>query len=502
VSCSTDIAPKWGEYERTTATALNAYIGPVMAKYLGNLDNQLKASGYGQPLQITQCGGGSISVDHAMESPLLTLDSGPVSGVTGSLYLGRLMGVPNVITTDMGGTSFDVGIIHGGQPEYSFVSNVVQYEYFLPKVDIQAIGSGGGSLARVDGVSKTLHVGPDSAGADPGPACYGKGGTTATVTDADVVLGYINPDNFLGGRIKLDKGKAIEAVQRVADGLGLSLVQAAAGIAKIAEFKMADIIRKMTVEKGFDPRDFVLFAFGGAGPAHAGVFAKELGVQKVVIPQKEIASTWCAFGAASADILHVYEQVDIQTSPFDAARVNEVLAGLESKANAQMDRDGIDRRRRRFSFSLDMRHRGQINEVEVMLPEKRVKGAFFAPLRARFTGRYEQLYGRGSSYADARLEIVTLRLRATAATPRPKLSASRKLSARIDPKAKHGKRSVYWAEPKKSIATPIYDGAFLVPGNAIKGPAVVETTDTTVVVHPGRTLKVDKFGNFEIGFGR
>ena len=502
VSCSTDIAPKWGEYERTTATALNAYIGPVMAKYLGNLDNQLKASGYNQPLQITQCGGGSISVDHAMESPLLTLDSGPVSGVTGSLYLGRLMGVPNVITTDMGGTSFDVGIIHGSRPEYSFISNVVQYEYFLPKVDIQAIGSGGGSLARVDGASKTLHVGPDSAGADPGPACYGKGGTTATVTDADVVLGYINPDNFLGGRIKLDKGKAIEAVQRVAEGLGLSLVQAAAGIAKIAEFKMADIIRKMTVEKGFDPRDFVLFAFGGAGPAHAGVFAKELGVQKVVIPQKEIASTWCAFGAASADILHVYEQVDIQTSPFDAARVNEVLSSLESKANAQMDRDGIDKGRRRFSVSLDMRHRGQINEVEVMLPERRVKGAFFAPLRARFTERYEQLYGRGSSYADARLEIVTLRLRATAATPRPKLSASKKLTSKIDPKAKHGKRSVYWAEPKKNIATPIYDGAFLVPGNAIKGPAVVETTDTTVVVHPGRTLKVDKFGNFEIDFGR
>ncbi len=491
VSCSVDIA-----------TALNAYIGPVMAKYLGNLDRQLKASGYGQPLQITQCGGGSISVDHAMESPLLTLDSGPVSGVTGSLYLGKLMDLPNIITTDMGGTSFDVGIIHGGHPEYSFVSNVVQYEYFLPKVDIQAIGSGGGSLARVDAVSKTLSVGPESAGADPGPVCYGKGGTIATVTDADVVLGYINPTNFLGGRITLDKKKSVEAVQRVADGVGLSLYQAAAGIAQIAEFKMADIIRKMTVEKGFDPRDFVLFAFGGAGPAHAGVFARELGVQKVVIPQKEIASTWCAFGAAAADILHVYEQVDIQMSPFDADRINAVLVALESKANAQMDRDGIEKSRRRFAFSLDMRHRGQINEVEVMLPEKRVKDAFFAPLRERFKVRYEQLYGRGSSYADARLEIVTLRLRATAATPRPKLSASRKLSEKIDAKAKRDKRGVYWADWKKAAPTPIYDGAFLVPGNAIKGPAVIETTDTTVVVHPGRTLKVDKFGNFEILFGR
>jgi len=502
VSCSVDIAPKWGEYERATATVLNAYIGPVMAKYLGNLDRQLKASGYAQPLQITQCGGGSISVDHAMESPLLTLDSGPVSGVTGSLYLGKLMGLPNIITTDMGGTSFDVGIIHGGQPEYSFVSNVIQYEYFLPKVDIQAIGSGGGSLARVDGQAKTLSVGPESAGADPGPACYGKGGTVATVTDADVVLGTINPDNFLGGRIRLDRPKAVESVQRIADALGLSLMEAAGGIARIAEFKMADIIRKMTVEKGFDPRDFVLFAFGGAGPAHAGVFARELGVQGIVIPQKEIASTWCAFGAASADILHLYEQVDIQASPFEAARVNATLQALEVKANEQMDKDGIDKGRRRFAHSLDMRHRGQINEVEVTLPEKRVKDALFGSLRSRFTARYEQLYGRGSAYADAPLEIVTLRLRATAATPRPKLSAARKLSARIDASARRGKRSVYWADWKKAAPTPIYDGAHLVPGNAVKGPAVIETTDTTVVVHPGRTLRVDKLGNFEIVFAR
>ncbi|TMG99360.1 MAG: hydantoinase/oxoprolinase family protein, partial [Betaproteobacteria bacterium] len=501
VSCSVDIAPKWGEYERMTATALNAYIGPVMAKYLGNLDRQLKASGYTQPLQITQCAGGSISVDKAMESPLLTLDSGPVSGVTGSLYLSGLMDCSNIITTDMGGTSFDVGIISGGQPAYSFVSNVAQYEYFLPRVDIQAIGSGGGSLARVDKASRTLSVGPESAGADPGPVCYGKGGTAPTVTDADVVLGTINPDNFLGGRMKLDRKKAVEAVQRIADPLKLSLMEAASGIARIAEFKMADIIRKMTVEKGLDPRDFVLFAFGGAGPAHAGVFAYELGVQKVVIPQKQIASAWCAFGAASADILHVYEQVDIQPSPFDATRVNGTLDTLQKKANDRMDRDGIAKPRRRFQFSLDMRHRGQINEVEVMLPEKRLKSALVKVLLRRFYTRYEQLYGRGSSYGQARLEIVTLRLRATAATPRPKLSPARTFSTRIAANASLGKRAIYWAD-KKSASSPVYDGARLVPGNHVVGPAVIETTDTTVVVHPRRSLKVDAFGNFEISFGK
>jgi N-methylhydantoinase A len=500
VSCSIDIAPKWGEYERTTATVLNAYIGPVMSRYLSNLDRELKKHHYRQPLQITQCGGGSISVDKAMDSPLLTLDSGPVSGVTGSVFFGKLMGVPNIITTDMGGTSFDVGIIADGQPEYSFVSNVIQYEYFLPKVDIQAIGSGGGSLARVDEFGRTLRVGPESAGADPGPACYGRGNTTPTVTDADVVLGYIDPDNFLGGRMRLDKPKSVAAVKSVADKLGLSLMEAASGIAKIAEFKMADIIRKMTVEKGYDPRDFVLFAFGGAGPVHAAVFGAELGVQKVVVPLREIASTWCAFGAAAADILHVYEQVDIQASPFEPERVNKVLADLQARAEAQMEKDGIARARRKFGFSLDMRHRGQINEVEVMLPEGRLKGDVFERLRNRFCSRYEQLYGKGSSYRGARLEIVTLRVRATAATPRPKLSKARATTLAVPKAAKRGTREIYWAEPKRAIKTPIFDGAVLRPGNRIKGPCVVETTQTNVVVHPGRTLRVDAFGNFEILF--
>jgi N-methylhydantoinase A len=208
--------------------------------------------------------------------------------------------------------------------------------------------------------------------------CYGKGGTAPTVTDADVVLGTINPDNFLGGRIKLDRKKAVEAVQRIADPLKLSLMEAASGIARIAEFKMADIIRKMTVEKGLDPRDFVLFAFGGAGPAHAGVFAYELGVQKVVIPQKQIASAWCAFGAASADILHVYEQVDIQPSPFDATRVNGALDTLQKKANEQMDRDGIAKPRRRlFTF---VTAPGQIGGP--VITGKRLKGALAETLLA------------------------------------------------------------------------------------------------------------------------
>ena len=498
VTCSVDLVPKWGEYERTTAVALNAYIGPLVSSYLGSLARRLKAFGYAPPLQITQCGGGTISVDKAMEAPLLTLDSGPVSGVTGSLYLGRIMGYPNIITTDMGGTSFDVGLICDGKPAYSYVSNVNQYEYFIPKVDIQAIGAGGGSLVRIDERTRTMRVGPDSAGAVPGPVCYGRGGTVPTVTDADLVLGFINPDNFAGGRMRLDKDRAERAIQSVAERLGMSLLECASGIAKIVEFQMADIIRRMTIGKGFDPRDFVLFAFGGAGPAHAGVFARELGVQKVVIPQRESASVWCAFGAASADVLHIHERVDIMASPFDGARINRNLAFLEEAARRQMARDGIDPDRQNLQFSIDMRHKGQINEVEVVLPWRRAEGDYEAPLRESFYETYERLYGRGSSFRGARVEMVTFRVRATAATPRPHLAAADRLSDRLPAAAQRGCRPVYWDETQGLAPTPVYDGAALLPGNRLAGPVVVETPDTVVVGGPGQSLAVDAYGNFEI----
>jgi N-methylhydantoinase A len=500
VTCSSDLVPKWGEYERTTAVALNAYIGPLMAGYLANLDDRLKGLGYAAPLQITQCGGGTISVDKAMEAPLLTLDSGPVSGVAGSLHLGRLMGCRNIITTDMGGTSFDVGIVFDGEPAFSFASMVNQYEYFIPRVDLEAIGAGGGSMVRLDEVTRTMRVGPESAGAVPGPICYGKGGTVPTVTDADLVLGYINPDNFAGGSIRLDKARAERAIGEVAQRLGLGLLECASGIAKIVEFQMADIVRKTTIEKGFDPRDFVLFAFGGAGPAHAGVFGHELGVQMVIVPQGDTASCWCAFGGATADILHIHEQVDIMASPFDVARLNANLAHLSDAGQAQLARDAVSPERRRLAFAIDMRHKGQINEVEIALPEGSIKQSDLGTLAERFYERYERLYGRGSSFRGTPLEIVTFRVRASAQTPRPQLRAADTMVAEIDARAQRPPRPIYWADLARQQETPIFDGARLRPGNRIAGPAVIETVATTVVVHPGRTLAVDGFGNLEITF--
>jgi len=260
---------------------------------------------------------------------------------------------------------------------------------------------------------------------------------------------------------------------------------------------MADIIRKVTVEKGFDPREFVLFAFGGAGPAHAGVFAAELGVKKVIVPQRKAASTWCAFGAAAADVLHIFEHSEILATPVPASRVNAALESVEKRARKMMDEEGIAASRQRFEFSLDVRHRGQINEVEVLIPWTRLPADYEARLRKLFVERYEQLYGRGSALPGAQLEIVVCRLRARALTPRPKLTKSRSASKVIPKAAALKPRTIWWKGLKK---TPVYDGAKLAVGNVLRGPAIVETSDTTVVVHPGTTLRVDALGNFEIKF--
>jgi len=498
VTTSYELVPKWGEYERTAAVALNAYIGPLTTGYLAGVASDVKELGYHQPLQITQCAGGTISVARAMAAPLLTLDSGPVAGVTGSQYAGALMGYDNIITTDMGGTSFDVGVIHEGKPAFSYTSLVHQYAYYLSKVDIQTIGAGGGSKAWIDETSGMLRVGPESAGAAPGPACYGRGGEIATVTDADLVLGYLDADNFAGGTLKLDRDAAEAAIQKIAAPLGVGLVEAAAGIVKIAEFQMADLIRKVTIQKGFDPRDFVLFAFGGAGPVHAGVFARELGVSKVIVPQRETASVWCAFGAAAADVLHVHERVKMMRSPFDVAEVNGLLRELKDHAEAELAADNIAPERRRLRFALDMRHKGQINEVEVEIGDTELVEADLPGLHEAFVTQYERLYGQGASLPGARLEIVTFRCRAAAETLKPQLTRSESMSATIVAEAHRPARAVYWSEPAETTETPVFEGEKLVPGNSVPGPAIVETADTTVAVHPGQTLSVDEFGNFEL----
>ncbi|MEN9726664.1 MAG: hypothetical protein RL434_1030, partial [Pseudomonadota bacterium] len=279
------------------------------------------------------------------------------------------------------------------------------------------------------------------------------------------------------------------------------LYELASGVAQIAEFQMADLVRKATIQKGLDPRDFVLFAFGGAGPVHMAVTAREAGIRRVVVPQGDTASTWCAFGAASADTLHVNEQVNIMSSPFEVARINALLGELAAKGRAQLEEDGIAPAQQRFRYSIDMRHRGQINEVEVELDGGTLTESDLDDLRARFVRRYEQLYGRGASLPGARLECVTFRVRASAESRKPRIKEATTTTGEIPTEARTGTRDIYWAEWKRLAPTPIYDGYRLQPGNTLEGPCVIETTTTSIVVHPGQTVSMDALKNFVIETG-
>src|SRR5438094_1140498 len=501
VCCSADLIPRWGEYERTVATVLNAYLGPVMSRYLGRLESRAQAGGFRYPLQVMQCGGGVIPAAESARRAFLTLDSGPVAGVLASQYLGGIIGAKHIIATDMGGTSFDVGLVWDGEPVASYQSVVHQYEYFVPRIDIRSIGSGGGSIVWVDDVSGALRVGPISAGAQPGPACYGRGGTSPTVTDADLVLGYIDPSYFLGGRLRLDVDRARTSLEPIATRLGLARVEAASGAVRVVEHQMADLIRKATVQKGYDPRDCVVFAYGGAGPVHAGVYARELGAQGVVVPLGGLCSLWSALGAASADLLHIYEAVDIQSSPFDPARVMQRFAELEERGRAQLGADGVDPTRARLARSADIRYKGQINEVEVPVRAGRLDEAALAELVSDFHRRYETVYGQGAGFREARVEVVTYRVRASAVSAKPRIVAAPEVDRAPSRDASAGTRPVYWSELGDFDLTPVFWGDRLVAGTVVPGPATMHVPDTPIGVHPSHKARTDPYGNVLIDLG-
>jgi N-methylhydantoinase A len=495
------LIPRWGEYERTVATVLNAYLGPVMSRYLGRLESRAQTSGLRFPLQVMQCGGGVIPAAESARRAFLTLDSGPVAGVLASQYLGAIVGNKHIIATDMGGTSFDVGLVWDGEPVASYQSVVHQYEYFVPRIDIRSIGSGGGSIVWIDDVSGTIRVGPISAGAQPGPACYGRGGTQPTVTDADLVLGYLDPGYFLGGRLRLDHDRARASLEPIASRLGLGLVETAAGAVRVVEHQMADLIRKATVQKGYDPRDCVVFAYGGAGPVHAGVYARELGAQGVVVPLGGLCSLWSALGAASADLLHIYEAVDIQSSPFDPTRVMARFAELEERGRAQLRADGVDPATARLARSADIRYKGQINEVEVPVPGGTLDASALAQLVSDFHRRYETVYGQGAGFLEARVEVVTYRVRASAVSAKPRIVAAPEADRAPSREASAGTRPVYWSELGDFDLTPVFWGERLVAGNVVPGPAIIQVPDTTIVVHPFESARIDPYGNVLIDLG-
>jgi N-methylhydantoinase A len=363
----------------------------------------------------------------------------------------------------------------------------------MPRLDVESIGSGGGSILWVDEISGTLKVGPESAGADPGPACYGKG-NRPTITDANLVLGYLNPENFLGGKMRLDKDKSIEAMRPLASKLGMDVQEFAAGAVTIAETKMAELIRQMTLQRGLDPREFVIFAYGGAGPTHACEYARELGIKKIVVPLGTISSAWSAFGTLCADILHVYEKSDFLSQPFDLAHINRTFSELETQGRNQLEEDGVDPDRMVFQRFVEVKYRMQIHQLPVPLPPGSLNADDLEQLVQRFEEIYESFYGKGSAYREAGVEIGLFKINAIGEMVKPSVPEQAPVPEMPVP----DQRKIYWRERGASVDTPVYAGPGLGPGHVVPGPAVVEYPETTIVIQPFAKAVVDASGNFII----
>jgi N-methylhydantoinase A/oxoprolinase/acetone carboxylase beta subunit/N-methylhydantoinase B/oxoprolinase/acetone carboxylase alpha subunit len=497
VSASVNVASVLGEYERGVTTALNAYLGPPISRYLGGLQDLLSANGLAAPVLLMTAGGGVVPIDSAQERPVSLLDSGPVGGTLGSRFVGRDYGEQNIICTDVGGTSFDVSLVIDGdvQPDHEPV--IAQYSFRIPKVAVKSIGAGGGSIAWVDDIG-VLKVGPTSAGAIPGPACYGRGGTLPTMTDANLVLGYLNPDNFLGGTMRLDRDAAVAALQPLADRLGQTVEQTAAGVHRIMNSHMADLLRASTIERGHDPREFALFAYGGAAASHAVGYSAEAGVKGIHVLAD--ATAFSALGMLTADLIHSYDRARPISGPFTDEHfttMGEIFGELRAAAEEQLIVESESVSGARFTRSVMMQFRAQVHELEVDLPDElAIDAAGIERLIERFTERYERTYGEGSAYPEAGVEITTFRLTATVPTSVDQLP--RLPAAEIDVEsARAGTRRAYF-DGAGFVETSVFAGERLGAGHRIVGPAVIERYGDTVVIPPGFTGEVDDRGSIYV----
>ena len=485
LSVSHELAPRLGEYERTATTVINACLGPLVREYTDQLNRRLRNN----RLFLLDSSGGVMTPDEAGRAPVRLLLSGPSGGVTAAKYMGRLCGHENIISFDMGGTSTDVAVIAAGQAGQRRETVADKYHLLLPMLDVRAIGAGGGSIAGVE-QGGYIYVGPESAGAEPGPACYGLGGERPTVTDADVVLGIIDPAGFLGGKLALDREKAREAIKiHVADPLALSIEEAAAGIKRIVDTRMADLLRTVTIEQGHDAREFVLYAFGGAGPAHAPAFALDV-VEEVLIPASQ--SVFCAFGAVASDITLSAGRAEPKrygrdgTGAVELADMEDIFSSLEEQADASLEQQGVPPEQRRFQRVVEVRFIRQTKSLSVPFPGS-VEG-----LVKNFLDAYTKRYGAEAVPEKAGFEFVTYVVEAVGLLPRP--DCARYPSAGTDAShAKKGSRPVYDMVKHVFVDTPIYRGEALQNGNRIDGPAVIEYETTTVAIHSGQAGTVDEF---------
>lgn len=499
VTLSCDLMPRLGEYRRSVTTALNASLRPVLGRAVRSLEGRLAAAGLALPPLLMQSHGGLAPVDGIDRVAASTVMSGPVGGVVACTRLGAIAGHRNIVATDMGGTSFEVGLILDGEAHIANSTWVGRHEIALPSVSVRTVGAGSGSLARV--AAGMLRVGPESAGAVPGPACYGAGGSEPTVADADLVLGYLNPENFLGGRMRLDRALARRAIEtHVAAPLGMSAEQAAEGIKTIVDARLADLIRNATVEQGYDPADFVLYAYGGAGPTHAFSYGAELGIAEIVVPAT--ASVHSAYGIAVSDLMVAEELSDPMMSPpgtedyaaaIPPAALTARLERVAARARDKLARAGAEPARAVLAYAVEMRFRFQIHVLHVRLPAPPFDAAAVRALVGRFIEAYEARFGAGSAFTAAGIELTTFRVVARVPLERP--PPARAPEAARDAPAP-GRREVYQGGAWREAA--VLGPAHLAPGARIEGLAIVEMPDTTIVIGAGQAGRVDPHGNLVI----
>lgn len=499
VTLSSEIAPVPGEYERTSTTVINAYAGQVTRDYLVSLEAKLKAAGYDGPVMVMQGYGGLLPAGEAAIRAVGMIESGPAAGVIGARFLGEIMGDADIIACDMGGTTFKVGVIQGGAIDYAREPLVDRFHYAAPKMEVVSIGAGGGSIVTLDPGTNVPRVGPRSAGARPGPVCYGQGGTAPTLTDVMTLIGYMDAEHFLDGSLTLDLGAARRVFdEQIARPLGRTVEEAAFGIYRIAAAQISDLIHEITVERGLDPRDFVLHSFGGTCSLLSGLFGKELSVKRVVVPYT--AAVHCAFGLVSADIVHEYAHTALLPVPAPAERVNTLFAPMIERARTELAREGFAPERTRLDRSVDLRYSRQVHEVTTPVHASTpLSEAGLARLVDDFEALYERKYGKGSAFREAGIEMTMFRLSARGLMRRPRLEPE-PLRSR-SPKAAHLGRRPIFVETRNALApADIYDFRKLEPGHIVEGPAVIHTPITTIVVPAEQTGRMDTLRNIIIEF--
>src|SRR3954462_8703136 len=491
VTVSSDVLPEFREYERTLTACMNSYVRPQVAAYVDRLQSSLRGVGVRTELDILRSDAGLMTPREAARNPVYGVLSGPSGGVAGALHVATRAGYPNILTFDMGGTSTDVSLCQGGEPTVGRETTIGQFRIKVPSVDVHTVGAGGGSIAHVPELTRALRVGPESAGADPGPAAYGRGGEAPTVTDANVVVGQL-PPRLIGGEMTLDVDKARAAVQTIADATGLSLHAAAEGILAIANETMAGALRLVSVQRGHDPREFALVAFGGAGPLHANAVAALMGSFPVIVPPSP--GLLCALGDLVADYRSEFARTLIRlVSDATPEEILGVLDELERRAREWMADEDIAPDRQSVAFVADMRYHGQGYEIPVPLDPGEVRAGNLSELGARFNALHEQLYG--FRMPDTAAEIVNLRAVATGDLPKPELPEA-DLQGDDASGAVVEQGEILFAGERR--ATPIYDRGALRPGNRFAGPAIVTEFDSTTVVLPGYVAEVDRYSNILI----